>query len=266
MIYAKVIADSISPTGSRLTTIEAQFHRFILAEVNTHRAFSRNSASSRAIPTKKLIQQVRENPAVPVEFGSNKPGMQAGEEVDERINCEGAWISAAEWACLRAEELASHGVHKQVVNRLLEPFLWHRAIISSTWDGWANFFEQRISKLAQPEMQVLVESIRYAIGESEPEWLNYGEWHLPYVANSTGVDMDVKDTAEARKVSAARCARVSYNNFSGTRDVAKDLELCEKLMTADPPHFSPFEHVATPGDGSGNFDGWKQMRHMPEFW
>lgn len=261
MIYAKVIADSISPTGSRLTTIEAQFHRFILPEVNTHRAFSRNSASSRAIPTKKLIEQVRTNPAIPIEFGSNKPGMQAGEEIQDTFYTRVFWAEAAEHAAWEAERQLEFGVHKQVVNRLLEPFMWHKAIITSTEAGWNNFFEQRISPLAQPEINMLAIHIRDAMQASKPERLKWGQWHLPYVENP----MDMADWID-RKVSAARCARVSYMNFDGTRDVSKDLALCEKLMTADPPHYSPFEHVCTPGEGPGNLDGWKQMRHMPETW
>ena len=268
MIQAKVIADSVSPTSSRLTTVEIQCHRFIWPEMLTHRAFSRNSASSRAIPTKKLIEQVRTNPAIPIEFGSNKPGMQAGEEVDERINCEGAWISAANWAALRADELASHGVHKQVVNRLIEPFMWHKAITTSTEAGWNNFFEQRISPLAQPEICRLAEQINWAMSQSEPRELGYGDWHLPYIDQPA-----YSDSEGDRKISAARCARVSYLTHDGKRDISKDLELYDKLVSADPPHWSPLEHVATPYAKSasmppysqGNLDGWAQLRHLPEY-
>lgn len=270
MIYAKVIADSVSPTGSRLTTIEAQFHRFILAEVNTHRAFSRNSASSRAIPTAKLIEQVRTNPAIPIEFGSNKPGMQAGEEVLNQVGSEGAWRSAAYWATARASELLSYGVHKQIVNRLLEPFMWHKAIITSTEAGWNNFFEQRISPLAQPEIDLLAQRIHEAMSLSQPLFQYYGHWHVPYITMRDVYDLELmgRPQDDERKVSAARCARVSYLTHDGKRDLAKDLELYDKLVSADPPHWSPLEHVATPDDrwdSIGNFDGWEQLRHLPEY-
>lgn len=262
MIYAKVIADSVSPSGSRLTTIEAQFHRFILAEVNTHRAFSRNSASSRAIPTKKLIEQVRTNPALPLEFGTNKPGMQAGPEVADPFLMTAHWNYAAQGSAARAELLSEYGVHKQVVNRMLEPFMWHKAIITSTEAGWTNFFNQRISPLAQPEINALALAIKNAMVLSTPTLLSYGQWHTPYVSEGlTG--------ATARKVSAARCARVSYLTHDGKHDIDKDLELYEKLVTADPPHWSPLEHVAiaayTFEFPVGNLDDWTQLRHLPEY-
>lgn len=273
MIYAKVIADSISPTGSRLTTVEAQHHRFILAEVNTHRAFSRNSASSRAIPTKKLIEQVRTNPAIPIEFGENRPGMQAFGPITRANEAQAQWLGAAECAVLYAENLASLNVHKQVVNRVLEPFMWHKVIITSTEAGWNNFFEQRISPLAQPEIAALALKIRNEMSFSQATKLGYGAWHLPYVKGIERLYVD--SDSDLRKVSAARCARVSYLTHDGKRDIDKDLELYEKLVSADPPHWSPLEHVATPvevlpGDEGmphtvGNFDGWDQLRHLPEY-
>lgn len=263
MIYAKVIADSISPTGSRLTTIEAQYPLFIHAHVLTHRAFSRNGASARAIPTKKVIQQVRENPCIPLQFGSNQPGMQAGPPV-EGYDCEGSWRRAALWACDWAEELADAGVHKEIVNRIIAPYRWHTSIITSTEAGWNNFFEQRISPLAQPEICRLAEQINWAMSASKPHELDYGEWHLPYVDQPA-----YSDRAGDRKISAARCARVSYLTHDGVRDVSKDLELYDRLVSADPPHWSPLEHVATPSLNwlivDGNFDGWEQLRHLPEF-
>lgn len=278
MIYAKVIADSISDSGDRLTTIECQFPRFILAEVNTHRAFSRNSASSRAIPTKKIIQQVRENPVIPVEWGKNQSGMQASEELDnlDAFRAEANWVLGSSFALSVADYLAELGVHKQVVNRLLEPFMWHKAIISSTEAGWKNFLDQRLSPLAQPEMQDLAGEIYLALTFSEPDELGCGDWHLPYVDvfkehdDLTGSWQEVeKGMSRLRKLSAARCARVSYLTHEGTRDEKKDLKLYQKLITADPPHWSPLEHVATPalsGDnGVGNFDGWDQLRHLPEY-
>jgi len=266
-IYAKVIADSVSPTGSRLTTVECQFHRFILAEVNTHRAFSRNSASSRAIPTSKLIQQVRENPAYPIEYGANQPGMQAGIPFNDSQTRTAniVWRKASEDAADRAEAMLAMGVHKQIVNRVLEPFMWHKAIITSTAAGWDNFFAQRMSPLAQPEIDQLAVCTAQAQLLSKPVELGYGDWHLPYVDFRNGNPLE---NAQLRKVSAARCARVSYLTHDGIRDVSKDLELYDKLITADPPHWSPLEHVATPShiwSTDGNFDGWNQLRHLESY-
>lgn len=268
MISAKVVADSVSPTGSRLTTVEIECHRFIWAEVMTHRAFSRNSASSRAIPTSKLIQQVRETPAYPIEYGANQPGMQAGIPFNDSQTRTAniVWRKASEDAADRAEAMLAMGVHKQIVNRVLEPFMWHKAIITSTEAGWDNFFAQRISPLAQPEINVLAFNISIAMDESKPVELGYGDWHLPYVDTPA-----YSDSEGDRKISAARCARVSYNTHDGERDVNKDLDLYQKLITADPPHWSPLEHVATPGrliedaNAPGNLDGWKQLRHLPEY-
>lgn len=271
MIYAEVIADSISPTGSRLTTIEAQYPLFIHAHVLTHRAFSRNGASARAIPTPKIIDQVESNPCLPLKFGSNQPGMQAGPEVSDPGGAQLAWLEAAQCAVDLARDLHDYGVHKEVVNRILAPYRWHTSIITSTEAGWSNFFEQRISPLAQPEINALALLISREMYTSEPVELDYGEWHLPYIKwddrEDDGSLLDW-DSPEARKISAARCARVSYLTHDGVRDLAKDLELYDKLISADPPHWSPLEHVATPINGYtafGNFDGWDQLRHLPEY-
>jgi len=271
MISATVVADSLSPTGSRLTTVQATFHRFILPEVLTHRAFSRNVASNRAIPTKKLIEQVRFNPAYPIEFGSNKPGMVAGLPLNksQTLSARVVWRKAAMMASDYAEMLYESGVHKQVVNRVLEPFLWTTAIISSTEAGWENFFAQRMSPLAQPEINTLAHRIYEAMFASTPTELSYGDWHVPYITMKDVYDLELagRPQDDERKLSAARCARVSYLTHDGKRDTNKDLELYEKLVTADPPHWSPLEHVATPADmtAAGNFYCWNQLRHCPEY-
>ncbi len=259
---ATVIADSISPAGVRLTTIEVTLHRFVLAELNTHRVFSRNSASSRAIPVSKQVARVVHDPAIPVEFGANQPGMQAAAPLEgaEHEAALATWLQARDAAVEAVERLAELGVHKQVTNRILEPFMWHTVIITSTeWDG---FWEQRCSPLAQPEIRWAAEAMRAAFDASTPAPVGLGEWHMPYVRDEDG-DLDL-ETAKA--VSAARCARVSYLTHDGRRDIAKDIELYERLVTARPPHFSPLEHVATPtADGDqppGNLRGWAQVRHI----
>lgn len=260
--HATVVADSVSPAGVRLTTIEVTLHRFVLAELNTHRVFSRNSASSRAIPVRRQVARVVDDPALPVEFGSNQRGMQAGEPLrgaDERAALD-AWLAARDHAVAAVERLQELGVHKQVTNRLLEPFMWHTVIVTATeWDG---FWEQRCSPLAQPEIRVAAEAMRAAYDASEPAAVDHGQWHTPYLREEDG-DLDPET---ARQVSAARCARVSYLTHDGRRDIGKDIELYERLVTARPPHWSPLEHVATPATTGvvppGNLRGWAQLRHL----
>lgn len=263
VIDAKVIKDSISPEGMRLTTVELKFHRFELPSLNTHRVFSRNSGSSRAIPVKREIERMRtDGIAFPLEFGTNQPGMQPGPplEGDELREAREVWRLAAENAIAFAERLAEMNVHKQVVNRLLEPFLWHTVIITST--NWENFYAQRCHKDAQTEIRVPAEKIRDAIDSSFPETVQHGEWHLPYLRDEEKLELPLH---EQRMVSVARCARVSYLTHDGVRDIEKDLELYEKLMAQYPPHYSPLEHVATPAMfeiSMGNFTGWWQLRHL----
>lgn len=140
--------------------------------------------------------------------------------------------------------------------------MWHTVIISSTAYGWENFFAQRCSPLAQPEIRVAADMIRNVYDASVPETLKVGEWHTPYIREEEDFDLLTR-----LKVSTARCARVSYLNHDGVRDVDADLGLYDKLVAADPPHASPLEHVATPALGTweltdGNFDGWYQLRHQ----
>jgi hypothetical protein len=279
-IEAKVILDSISPHGQRLTTVEVNIHRFILAEVNTHRQFSRSAQSSRAIPVKKMIERILEDPAIPVEWGKNIAGMQSKELLvnGEAVQAELIWRQAMQSAVEFAEKLMYLGVHKQLANRLIEPFMWQRVIISST--EWDNFFNLRAHPDAQPEFREVAYKILEAYKNSTPQILDYGDWHTPYITEEEYNELDV----EARKnVSVARCARVSYLNNDGTRDLEKDLELFTRLDTTEPKHSAPCEHVATPAktvwsydfggdhyidsDGEmlkGNFRGWEQYRHILE--
>ncbi len=281
---ADVLADSISPCGMRLTTLLVTMPRFILAEFNTHRVFSRNSASSRAIPVEKRIAEVRTDPFVPEAFGRNQRGMQAGEALDDFNQNEARrdWLQAANFACDCAEMLASRGVHKQHANRLIEPYSWHKVIVSAT--EWSNFYHQRIHPDAQPEMRRTAEAMKAAMDASTPNIKPVGSWHLPlvfsddwdYASIDHGNDVD---DATLVKLSVARCARVSYLTHDGKRDVAADLALYDKLLTGG--HMSPFEHAAVVGqrfssvgvvehDGSGystDFIGnyaapWVQHRKM----
>lgn len=269
---AKIICDSISEQGHRLVTMEVVMHRFILAEMNTHRVFSRNSASSRAIPASKIQDRVFDNPADPVHWGAEIKGMQSGQDLvgDIRGEVENEWQYIRSIALDSARRLTEMGLHKSLVNRLLEPFMWHTAIITAT--EWDNFFWQRCDPAAQPEMKAVADEMQRAYYTHRPDHMPYGAWHLPYISIE---DMDLcKDRVGydhgaavdlLRRVSVARCARVSYLNHDGTRDIDKDLALFDKLKTSG--HWSPFEHVATPVNPStchpnqmGNFVGWKQYR------
>ncbi len=242
MYEAKVIADSLSiPGGVRLTTIQATMPRIILAELNTHRNFSRNSASSRAIPVEKRIQAVLDNPFVPAAFGANKAGMQAGADLDAEVNERSRleWLTARNNAVDSAKFLAEWGVHKQWANRLLEPFSWTTVVITAT--EWENFFNQRCSSMAQPEIREIAERTRRAMAESVPRRLGNGEWHLPYVQPAELYE-DVDDMNYFVRLSTARCARVSYLTQEGKRDTAADIALYDRLYASK--HLSPFEHPA----------------------
>jgi thymidylate synthase ThyX len=261
---ARVLLDSISPAGIRLTSMEARYPRFIHAEVLTHRNFSRNSSSSRAIPIRKMIDGVRSDPAMPVWWGRNQSGMQALEQIDEptRALAEAEWKLALEDALRHAERLASSDInlHKQLVNRILEPFAWITVIITAT--EWSNFFTQRTHEDAQPELKYIADLMLERYRESTPRALALGEWHTPLILPDEESALPVDDRL---KISVARCARVSYLSHDGARDHAKDIDLYEKLVGGGANgHWSPFEHIATPLNDatawSGNFRGWEQYR------
>jgi thymidylate synthase ThyX len=258
---ARVLLDSVAPNGVRLTTLEVTFPRFVLAEFNTHRQLSRNSASSRAVPTSKLIERLEADPVVPLEWGRNKAGMSASEALSEAeaTAALAEWLRARDDAVRHAKALLDLKVHKQELNRILEPFLWHTVIVTST--EWQNFFDLRCAPNAQPEIREAALRMREAIEASEPAVVTAGQWHTPLIQK----DELTLDVEMRKRISAARCARVSYLTHEGSRELAKDLELYERLR-AD-RHLSPFEHVATPADDEGfhaNFRGWIQMRREVE--
>lgn len=285
---ATVLADSISPDDVRLTTLLVTFPRFILAELNTHRMFSRNSASSRAIPTEKLIERVLHDPFVPETFNLRVKGMGVGDALvgDDASVAEEVWRTAIENAVGAAEGLLRIDCDKSRANRLLEPFMWHTAIVSAT--EWDNFFALRDHRDAQPEFRITAQAMRLALDQSEPQPLDYGWWHLPMLAEDelanlctmrrTGDERRIRQWVEGCKlVSAGRLARVSFDTHTRMESRALSIERAVKLMNSG--HFSPFEHVARPvnsadtGDFAfcephddpaqvfvGNFRGWVQMR------
>ena len=308
-IVARIVADSVSENGKRITTFELEYPRFIHSEIMTHRLFSRNAMSSRAVPIKKMIEQVRNNPATPIHWGKNQPGMQAEDEIRGVIHAylngiyfdtttEDFWKESANGAAEYAEAMCETGLHKQIVNRLLEPFQMMKTVLTSTEID--NFFWLRCHKDAQPEIKELADCMYKAMQESVPVLLSVNDWHTPYYGSgywtekSDSMD-DVGNTFEvALKVSASCCAQVSYRVLDDSLD--KALDIYDKLVNSKPVHASPFEHQAKPmiisnaceshhlwnypADGmgedgvthmdrfhsywSGNFKGWIQHRQLIE--
>ena len=261
MVKVKVVADSLNPVGIRLTSVEATYPRFIHAEVMTHRVFSRNAASTRAIPTKLLWKAVLENPVVPIAWGSNKAGMQAGEQLPawKRWICRQVWLGARYPVVGAVWLLNKLGLHKQWAGRLLEPWMHITVIISST--DWRNWDSLRDSDFAQPEIQQLARGVKVARAASTPRQLTAGEWHMPYVLGWELVG--AKDPLGYRDVSVARCAAVSYLRQEDKRSMESWKDLSLRLSTSK--HWSPFEHVAQADDGCrrvGNFRGFTQYRKM----
>lgn len=274
----KVVADSLAPHGGRITTFQLRFPKFLLSQFNTHRAISKSARSSRAVPVGRMIQEVQDDPVRPIFWGSNRKGMQATAAMPDcdREFAEHEWELAIGYAVHLAGRISGAGAHKQIVNRLLEPFAWTDVVATAT--DWMNFFALRCDRHAQPEIQVLAVRMARAYRDSTPTPLGWDEWHLPYVADSELSDIRwerKKATGQNPRteqiqgwyrtmvrLSVARCARVSYRTFDGKDpDPAADIALHDKLVGSG--HWSPLEHVACPADAGariGNFVGWCQYR------
>lgn len=255
---AKVIAVSGNSmaygAATMLWSIQLRYPRFILPQLNTHTVLSKSSSSSRAIPVAKLIEEVMTDPVLPVMWGKNRKGMQATEffEGNDVEDCIDDWLRLRDEAVKTAQSMAARGVHKQLVNRVLEPWVWQHTILTGT--EWDNFLNLRRHDAAQPEIMLLANLINYCMTTTRTEdtRTNYkhvnepsvmGRWHLPYITEEEIVANRLSDLG-AIYVSVARCARVSYNNHEGTRDVFRDIELAKTLMISG--HMSPWQHVARP--------------------
>jgi Thymidylate synthase complementing protein len=295
-ITAKVLADSINSAGIRLTTFEIEYPRFILAELNTHRILSKNSASSRAIPIHVMHKQLNDAGAEPVYWGKNQAGMQAKESlVGEALAQAKYWWDGAKDSAIRfAQRLAEAGAHKQITNRVTEPWMMMKTVITGT--EWTNFYYLRNHPDAQPEIQELARVMYNAHVASKPKTLEPGEWHLPYVwagrdsmgnvfyRDTYGTEISLKD---AKIISASCCAQVSYRKNDDSLEKAR--RIFDQLINSKPAHASPVEHQATPmplryqycepttircwapgithtdrkGEyWSGNFKGWVQHRKL----
>ena len=264
MFNAKVLADSTNLCGNRLITMEMTYPRFIHAEHLRHRMFSFNVASSRAIPVEKMIEQVEKNPVIPIHWGKAQKGMQAYEVLSglDANECKDLWLTARDYCLGAAEAMMINGLHKQIINRILEPWMWCTVICTGNQGAWNNFWALRCHPEAEPHMQNIAEHTREAANASETDRLFEGDWHLPLIGFDGDEQLSVSD---AVKVSAGRCARVSYLTHDGRRDVQADIDLCQRLVTSK--HFSPTEHQArcwegvTTPDASGNLGlGWVQFR------
>lgn len=273
MIEVKVVADSRNAqTQDRLTTFLLTYPRYIHAELMTHRVFSRNAASSRAIPVVKFRQDVVDNPVMPSHWGSNQPGMQAGEElqniledwiwpstgenVTQREFAKRTWLAARDLALGAHVALEKAGLHKQIANRIIEPWFHIQVLVSAT--EYENWFGLRCHKDAHPDIQALADAMLEFYVTREPVVKPPGDWHLPFGDQEIPSGMSVEDVC---KVCTARAARVSYKTFEGEINFAKDIELHDRLKSSG--HWSPFEHVAQAakhGIWSGNFRGWRQYR------
>ena len=276
-----------------LSTLLLRYPRCIHSEFMTHRALSRNAASSRAIPVEKLIKDVMENPFVPMFWGKNQKGMQAGEECSTQVRWpdyndplhrEESWLRAGDAAINAASAFAEAGYHKQIVNRLLEPFAHITTLVSAT--EWDNFLELRDHPDAEPHIQVLAQEIRKCLeDESTIQTLHPGQWHAPFVDYTPGhaffIDGNVIHPQEAIKLSVARCASTSYKTVDGfDMTLERAIDLHDKLVSSRPIHASPAEHVAQADDfhpkqmrgrrpvgwqnkhQHANFVGFRQYRHM----
>ena len=270
-ISAECIAASTYGGRNNIYTLVTRSPKYIDAELRTHRMLSQNSSSSRAIPLKRMIEQVEQDPFVPSDWRLNQKGMQGYDVIeDDETICKlrQAWIEAMQAAVFYAKEIDF--VHKQHVNRLLEPFAWQWKVITAT--EWRHFFDLRLAENAQPEIQILAHQMCAAIRDAAPRYIDDG-WHMPFVGQD---EIERYSVDENLMVSAARCARISYaNHGTGRVDRDADIKLANSLIREG--HMTPFEHQArrldvgqeshaTRDDGlwSGNFRGWLQHRKTIE--
>lgn len=257
---AKMICDSISEADKRLCTVTASYPRFIHAEILTHRDRARNSASSRAIPWAKMSARILDDPVIPIRWGSEQKGMQTGDEIENPDAATEVWLDARNNAFRSAQKLAELGVHKSLVNRLIEPWMFIEVVMTAT--EWSNFFRLRCHPDAEIHFQKIAGMIRDCIANSVPRLHAANEWHLPFMQDD---ELELYPIEVLRKASVARCARVSYLTHEGKRDITKDIELFDKLVQGSGfGHWSPHEHVAKAMvEGrfrSGPYYGWLQFR------
>nr|DAH32802.1 MAG TPA: Thymidylate synthase complementing protein [Caudoviricetes sp.] len=263
----KIIADSIcKQTYARLTTFEVRYWRPLLPEMNTHRVFSRNAASSRAQSFSKRCDLVRIDPIFPSHWNAEQKGMVGGEEFSDDVKkiinedihkLARATANYLEELNSKIERITGKSIHKQYLNRYLEPFCSTTQLISST--EWDNFFDLRCADDAQPEIKDVADKMKALLNEHHPHVIPVGEWHLPYI---TIAEQQMYNLETLRMMSVARCARVSYKAYDGKYNLEGDIRLYNQLLNNG--HYSPFEHVAQAiadiRENCANFIGWRQLR------
>jgi len=281
MIKAKIVQDSSLPTGERLLTFSVMYGRLIHSELLRHRAASHSVKSSRAIPTHKYRAEVMENIYVPVKFGTKKKGMQAGEPTFlTKFYGEKIWKLSSKFACFFHWMMEKFGIHKEVANRVLEPYVWVEETITVEADALKEIANLRVHDDAQEDVRRIVEEMVYEMDKSTPVELNQGQWHVPYVVrrqvenemiytDNTGNKLTLD---QAIVCAAARCARSSYANHDNSMSsYDKDIGLAKQLVGSEPMHLSPFEHQARPftddtekSQYSSNFRNFFQQRKAIE--
>lgn len=284
---AKIVADSINPWGDRVTSFEITFHRFVLAEFNTHCIFARSSASSRAIPVTKQLNKYTQDLAYPLSWPAEQKGMSGGAELEGWDREDARYLfrdinrstAAQIIKYLNAHPDSSTRLHKSLLNRLMEPMQWHTALVTA--GSYENFFDLRVSPAAQPEICAVAELMQEEYRKHDPKTLVEGMWHLPYIREDEVFDI----RTNIREISSARCARLSYLTQNGIRDTSEDKRLYDNLVTSG--HWSPLEHICTPQQYNvqratifdpdthgvlqvrelpkiGKFIRWQQWRHVVE--
>jgi len=272
-ISAYIIADSINTYGDRLTTMVLTYPRIIHSEVMTHRMFSRNASSSRAVPVKKMIESIRNNTFCPFEFQKAHKGMQGTEYFIEqdKEECKQLWLESAEFALQQAEKMEKKEISKQIINRILEPYQYYQVIMTSGKEGLENFFDLRDHEAAEIHIQELARKMKEVYNQSKPKQLQAGEWHIPFGDN---IIMSILDQHEIAykfpniksindlkiQIATARCARVSYTvvgEEGKEPNYDNDIKLHDRLLESG--HFSPFEHCAKAmsNDEYNFYSDWK---------
>lgn len=270
-VKAEILEWSQAATGGDVVTFLLEYPRWIHPQMMAHRMAARNAQSSRAVPTPKLLKWLDDNgPVKPMRWGSNKPGMVAGEDLQgyAAMQCNHQWMESYRAARNAVLFMTHAGCHKQTVNRLLEPFTTIKVVWTVQQEWLDHFFGLRLEHDAQPEIQALAQEMCRAMAEFSAagaiQTLNERQWHLPFVTDAEVTTYTTDDDLlMLRKASAARCARASYLNFDGDRCLQKDVELYDRL--AADKHFSPLEHVVRPRSGEwGIYDGWCSQRYYEE--
>ena len=279
MIKVEIVADSANSFGDRLTSLVLTYPRIIHSEMMTHRMFSRNASSSRAVPVDKMIKAVRENTFCPFEFQKSHKGMQGSEYFTgaDRQECINLWLESAELALQQAEKMKAKGISKQIINRILEPYQYYTVLITGSKEGWQNFFELRCGNYdgfksrkeaskeflekgnintshwsdmdwrklnkgqAEIHMMALSEEIYDAVNESTPKQLQAGEWHIPMISDSESLKLSTNDQI---KLSVGRAANTSYTVVGDGKELTLEHAIKIHDKCVELVHSSVFEHCA----------------------